>query len=53
MKQAFQVKQIKNLKFVTPILAFSQAQVAMPMGKTQGVYVVEKDRLASLLKKLG
>lgn len=53
MKQAFRVKQLKEVKFVTPILAFSQAQVATPMGKTQGVYVVEKDRLASLLKKLG
>ena len=52
MKQAFQVKQQKQLKFVTPILAFSNAKVTLK-GKIQGVYVVEKSRLSSLLNKLG
>lgn len=53
MKQAFQVKQQKGLKFVTPIVAFSAATVSVPAGKIQGVYVVEKQRLALLLQKLG
>ncbi|MEM6453414.1 MAG: nuclease-related domain-containing protein [Cyanobacteria bacterium P01_D01_bin.105] len=52
MKQAFQVKQQKQLKFVTPILAFSNAKVTLK-GKIQGVYVVEKSRLSYLLNKLG
>ena len=52
MKQAFQVKQQKRLKFVTPILAFSNAKVTLK-GKVQGVYVVEKSRLSYLLNKLG
>lgn len=52
MKQAFQVKQQKQLKFVTPIIAFSDAKVQIK-GKIQGVYVVEKSRLSYLLKKLG
>ncbi|MEM6519158.1 MAG: nuclease-related domain-containing protein [Cyanobacteria bacterium P01_C01_bin.70] len=52
MKQAFQVKQQKQLKFVTPILAFSDAKVTFK-GKIQGVYVVEKSRLSYLLNKLG
>lgn len=53
MKQAFQVKQQKQLKFVTPIVAFSNAKVAVSAGKIQNVYVVEKSRLPILLEKLG
>ena len=53
MQQAFQVKKQKNLKFVTPILAFSEAQVSVPPGKVRGVYIVEKLRLVPLLKSLG
>ncbi len=53
MKQALQLKQKQGLKFVTPILAFSNAQVAVPKGKLQHVYVVEKARLVALLQKLG
>jgi hypothetical protein len=53
MKQALQVKQQKNLRFVTPIVAFSEARVLVPSGKVQKVYVVEKSKLVSLLKSLG
>jgi len=53
MQQAFQVKRQKNLKFVTPIVAFSNAKVAVSAGKLQQVYVVEKSRLSMLLEKLG
>jgi Nuclease-related domain len=53
MKQAFQVKKQKNLSFVTPIVAFSDAKVSVPSGKSKNVYVVEKSKLVSLLKALG
>lgn len=53
MKQALQVKSQKGLNFVTPIVAFSDARVAMSSGKVRGVYVVEKARLDPLLKSLG
>jgi hypothetical protein len=53
MKQALQVRKQKNLKFVTPILAFSEAKVYVPSNRLRKVYVVEKSRLVSLLKSLG
>ncbi|NJL90171.1 MAG: NERD domain-containing protein [Coleofasciculaceae cyanobacterium SM2_1_6] len=53
MKQALQVKKQKNLSFVTPIVAFSDAKVTVPAGKVQKVYVVEKSKLVALLKSLG
>ncbi|MFQ3626935.1 MAG: nuclease-related domain-containing protein [Cyanobacteriota bacterium] len=59
MKQALQVKAQKNWSFVTPILAFSAAQIALPDSKLQGVsklkgvYVVEARQLVSLLRSLG
>jgi hypothetical protein len=53
MKQALQVKKQKQLNFVTPIIAFSQAKVSVPSGKLRGVYVVDKLNLVSLLKSLG
>jgi len=53
LKQALQVKQQKNLNFVTPIVAFSNGRVAIASGKLQKVYVVEKSRLIGLLKSLG
>jgi hypothetical protein len=53
MKQALQVKRQKNLNFVTPIVAFSNAKVSVPPGKLQKVYVVEKSKLVSLLQSLG
>jgi hypothetical protein len=52
MKQAIQVKKEKQLDFVTPIIAFSQAKVSVPPGKIRGVYVVQKSRLTPLLKIL-
>jgi len=53
LKQALQVKKQKNLSFVTPIVAFSNARVAIASGKLQKVYIVEKARLVLLLKSLG
>ena len=53
MKQALQVKKQKTLNFVTPIVAFSNAQVSLPAEKLQNVYVVEKEKLIPLLKSLG
>jgi hypothetical protein len=53
MKQALQVKKQKDLSFVTPIVAFSDAKVLIPAGKLQKVYIVEKSKLVSLLKSLG
>lgn len=53
MKQALQVKEQKNLSFVTPIVAFSDAKVLVPTTKLKSVYVVEKCKLVSLLKSLG
>ncbi|MGG6293341.1 nuclease-related domain-containing protein [Leptolyngbya sp. AN02str] len=53
MKQALRIKQQKRQKFVTPMIAFSDATVTIPSGKLRGVYVVEKARLIPLLKSLG
>ncbi|MBW4653302.1 MAG: NERD domain-containing protein [Kaiparowitsia implicata GSE-PSE-MK54-09C] len=53
MKQALQVKQQKQLSFVTPIVAFSDAKVEVTSQKLRGVYVVEKANLANLLQSLG
>ena len=52
MKQALQVKKQMNVKFVTPIVAFSRARVAIPSGKVNSVHVVDKANLISLLKSL-
>ncbi|WP_225913925.1 nuclease-related domain-containing protein [Leptolyngbya ohadii] len=52
MKQALQVKKQKNLDFVTPIVAFSNAKVSIRSNKVQKVYVVEKLELIPLLKTL-
>jgi len=52
-KQAVDVRSQKDLKFVTPILAFSAAKVSVPSNKLRNVYVVEKSKLVSLLKSLG
>ncbi len=53
MKQALQIKQQKDLRFVTPIVAFSTARVSIQGDKLKNVYVVEKAKLLSLLKSLG
>jgi hypothetical protein len=51
-QQALQVKKQKGLRFVTPIVAFSEARVSIK-GKTQKVYLVESSRLIQLLRQLG
>lgn len=53
MKQALQVGNQKSLKFVTPIIAFSEAKVSVPSNRLRKVYIVEKSRLVSFLKSLG
>lgn len=53
MRQAFQVRNQKNLSFVTPVVAFSNAKVSLSSNKLKGVYVVEKSRLVLLLSSLG
>jgi hypothetical protein len=53
MKQALQVKEQKNLNFVTPVVTFSDAKVLVPSNRLQKVYVIDKLRLVSLLKSLG
>jgi Nuclease-related domain len=53
MKQALQVGKQKNLKFVTPIIVFSEAKVSVPSNRLRKVYIVEKSRLVSHLKFLG
>ena len=52
MQQAYKVKEQKGLSFVTPIVVFSQATVRVNQEKIRGVYVIEKAKLASLLRKL-
>jgi Nuclease-related domain len=52
MKQALHLRKAKKLRFVTPIIAFSQAKVSVPPGKVRGVYVVQKSRLKLLLQSL-
>lgn len=49
--QAVQVKRCRQTGFVIPIVVFSQARVAL-RGRLQGVYVVEKRRLVTLLTQL-
>lgn len=53
MKQALQIKKQRQISFVTPIIAFSQAKVSLPANKVRGVYVVQKSNLLSLLNSLG
>ena len=53
IKQALQVKKKRGGKFVTPIVVFSNARVAIPSNKVKHVHVVEKPQLAALLRSLG
>ncbi|WP_017328229.1 nuclease-related domain-containing protein [Synechococcus sp. PCC 7336] len=53
LRQAKAVQQLKQWPFVTPILAFSRASVRIGPGKLRGVYVLQKNRLADLLRDLG
>ena len=53
MKQALQVREKKQLDFVTPLLVFTRAQLAVSQKKIRGVYVVEQDSLITKLQQLG
>lgn len=53
MRQALQVRKQKGLKFVTPILVFSDAKVSVPDRTLRKVHVVAKSELIPLLKSLG
>jgi hypothetical protein len=53
MKQALQVKVQKKLDFVTPILAFTCAELALTEAKIRGVYVMPAEQLPLRLKSLG
>jgi hypothetical protein len=53
MRQALRLKEQRNLKYVTPIVVFSDAKVSVKAGKLKNVYVAEKSRLPDLLKRLG
>lgn len=52
MQQALAVKRLKQVAFVTPILAFSRARIKLSDNKVRGVYVVDKARLLPLLRSL-
>ncbi|MGB2926197.1 MAG: nuclease-related domain-containing protein [Limnothrix sp.] len=52
MKQALQVRDKKKIDFVTPLLVFTRAQLAVSQKKIRGVYVVTKDDLVSKLQEL-
>ncbi|MBV5261140.1 NERD domain-containing protein [Synechococcus moorigangaii CMS01] len=53
MKQALQVRDKKQLDFVTPILVFTRAQLAVSHKKIRGVYVVGQADLVAKLQELG
>ena len=52
-KQALQVKKKRGVKFVTPIVVFSNGKVAIASNKVKHVHVVEKSQLAARLRSLG
>jgi Holliday junction resolvase-like predicted endonuclease len=52
--QASEIQKQKRCRFVTPILVFSRAKVMITAHQQiQGVYIVAKLQLVSLLQKLG
>lgn len=53
MKQALQVREKKQFDFVTPILVFTRAQLAVSQKKIRGVYVIAQDDLLHKLQELG
>ncbi|GAB4217822.1 MAG: hypothetical protein OHK0012_23900 [Synechococcales cyanobacterium] len=53
VKQARQVKQQLRVDFVTPIVAFSAAQVTVPQQRCGSIYVVAREQLPGLLQSLG
>lgn len=52
-RQALQVERKTGVDFVTPIVAFSNARVNIASNKVKHVYVVDKARLAGLLRSQG
>ncbi|ERT07067.1 nuclease-related domain protein [Lyngbya aestuarii BL J] len=50
--QAAEVRQLKQAKWVTPLLCFTQAQVKIDQNNINGVYIVEKTDLIRILEKL-
>ncbi|WP_030006390.1 nuclease-related domain-containing protein [Picosynechococcus sp. NKBG042902] len=53
MKQALQVRDKKKLDFVTPLLVFTRAQLAVSHKKIRGVYVIGQADLVAKLQELG
>lgn len=53
MKQALQVREKKKIEFVTPLLVFTRAQIAVSHKKIRGVYVIGEDDLVAKLQELG
>lgn len=53
MKQALQLKQQQQLRYVTPIVAFSDARISQQPIYIRKVHVVEKSALGALLQQLG
>ncbi|MEB3225941.1 MAG: nuclease-related domain-containing protein [Synechococcus sp.] len=53
MKQALQVREKKALDFVTPILVFTRAQLAVSHKKIRGVYIIGQGDLVEKLQELG
>jgi Nuclease-related domain len=51
--QAVVIRGLKQVSFVTPILVFANATVAIAPGPVAGVYVVDKVHLLPCLKALG
>jgi Holliday junction resolvase-like predicted endonuclease len=52
-RQAVQVKEADNYRYVTPILVFSRANINIPGGQVGNVYVVARQDLRSLLLSQG
>lgn len=52
-RQALAIKELKQLRFVTPIVAFSSARVNVGKEPIEGVYVVGKQDLLNCLRSLG
>ncbi len=52
-RQAVAMKKLKQLSFVTPVVAFSQAKVEVEQNPIVGVYVVGKQNLVRCLRSMG
>lgn len=52
-RQAAQLKEADDYRYVTPVIAFSKAKVDVPGGKVEGVYVVARQNLRALLLNQG